>query len=88
MLVLLYRDVRERPLDTLDPHLRLPGRAHRRDRRALTAENTTTQASRSVLNDTLGRVLRGHARARPHLPGWLGDLLAGPAQKLLRSHFG
>lgn len=83
VLLLLYRDLRDRPAEILDRICSFLGvttglLTH------LPAENVTVQASNSRLNQTLSRGLRGVERVASNLPGSAGRQLTAPAARLLQ----
>jgi hypothetical protein len=83
VLVLLYRDVRQRPRETLDRVCTFLGV----DTGVVTdipAQNVTAAASPSALNDVLGRLLRAAAAAAGHVPDPTRRAVTGPVQRLLQ----
>jgi Sulfotransferase family len=83
-LVLRYRELRESPAETLDLITGFLG-VQTGVVTETTAENVTTHASRSPVNQTVARVLRAGASLEATLPGALGKGVA-PANKLLSRH--
>lgn len=85
VLVLLYRDVRQRPQDTLD---RIASflTVERGALRDIPAENVTAQASRSPVNEAFGRVLRAAPALTRPLPDAVHRSVTRPVERLLQRH--
>ena len=83
VLLLFYRDVRERPAEVLDRICDFLG-VQTGQLSELPAENVTVQASDSWLNQTLRSGVRGVERVGSRLPGPLPRWLGAPAARLLQ----
>jgi hypothetical protein len=83
-LVLRYRELRESPAETLDTITEFLGVATGVVTQT-TAENVTTHASRSLVNQAVARVLRAGSSLESGLPGSLGRGMA-PANRFLSRH--
>jgi hypothetical protein len=87
VLLLMYRDLRERPIETLDQVCEFLGVSS-----GLVAEvpaaNVTAQTSSSRLNQMLRTVVRHGSAIDERLPGPLKRAVSGPAERLLQREQG
>jgi Sulfotransferase domain len=83
-LVLRYRELRESPAETLDVITEFLG-VRTGVVTETTAENVTTHASRSLVNQTVARVLRAGSSLEAQLPGPLSRSV-GPTNRFLSRH--
>jgi hypothetical protein len=83
VLVLRYRDYRDRPVETVDTVCRFLGVAPGVVADVPT-ENLTVASTHSVANDALRRVIRLADEVDRHLPFGLGNLVKLPATALLQ----
>jgi hypothetical protein len=83
VLLLMYRDLRERPIDTLDQVCAFLGVATGAVPE-LPAANVTAQTSQSVVNRVLRTVVRHGGALDERLPGSLKRAVSGRAERLLQ----
>jgi hypothetical protein len=83
VLLLMYRDLREAPIETLDQVCAFLGVATGAVAE-LPAANVTAQTSPSVLNRILRTVVRHGGAVDDRLPGRLKRSVSGPAERLLQ----
>jgi hypothetical protein len=83
VLLLMYRDLRERPIDTLDQVCRFLGVATGAIHE-LPAANVTAQTSPSVVNRILRTVVRHGGEVDDRLPGPLKRAVSSRAERLLQ----
>jgi hypothetical protein len=83
VLLLMYRDLREAPIETLDRVCAFLGVATGAVAE-LPAANVTAQTSPSVVNRLLRNVVRHGSAVDDRLPGRLKRAVSGPAERLLQ----
>ncbi|RKS77914.1 sulfotransferase family protein [Motilibacter peucedani] len=83
VLVLVYRDLRERPAETLDRVTAFLG-VETGVVTALPSANVTAQVSSSSVNRALAAAVRRASTAAPHLPGPLAGAAAAATGRLAR----
>jgi hypothetical protein len=87
VLLLMYRDLRERPIEALDQVCAHLGVATGTVA-DLPAANVTAQASHSLVNDLLRNVVRHGPAVDGRLPGPLRRVVSGRAERLLQREQG
>jgi Sulfotransferase family len=87
VLLLMYRDLRERPIEALDQVCDFLGVATGAVTE-LPAENVTAQASHSLINRVLRTVVRHGGTVDDRLPGPMRRAVSGRAERLLQREQG